>query len=55
MNPKPLIWIGLTIGSTVGSFIPDLWGASMFSFSSIILGMFGGIIGMWAGYKLANW
>ena len=24
------IWIGILIGSTIGTFIPDLWGAAYF-------------------------
>lgn len=52
MNSKPLIWIGLFIGSTIGGLIPPLWGASMFSFSSIIFTAIGGIVGIWVGLKL---
>jgi uncharacterized membrane protein YeaQ/YmgE (transglycosylase-associated protein family) len=54
MNPRPLIYIGLTIGSTIGSFIPTIWGAGYFSISSIVFSMFGAMIGMWLGYKLAT-
>ncbi len=55
MNAKPLIYLGLFIGSTIGSFIPSLWGAGYLSMSSILLSMFGGMIGMWLGYKLATY
>ena len=55
MDTKKLIWIGLAIGSTVGSYLPILWGAGMFSFSSIILGAVGGMVGIWGGWKLGNW
>ncbi len=54
MNPKPLIYLGLFIGSTIGSFLPTIWGAGYFSMSSVIFSMFGGMIGMWAGFKLAT-
>ena len=54
MNPKPFVTIGLLIGSTVGGFIPYLWHASMFSFSSVLLSGLGGIVGIWAGYKLSQ-
>jgi hypothetical protein len=55
VNAKAFIWIGLTLGSTIGGFLPNLWGASVFSFSGIILSAVGGIAGIWLGFKLANW
>ena len=54
MNSKTVVWIGALIGSTIASFIPILWGDSVFSFSSIILGSIGAIIGIYFGYKLSN-
>jgi uncharacterized membrane protein YeaQ/YmgE (transglycosylase-associated protein family) len=47
------IWIGILIGSTIGSFIPDLWGAGQLSYSSILLSGIGAFVGLWIGYKLA--
>ena len=43
----------MTIGLFVGSSIPLLWGASEFSFSSIILSALGGLVGIWIGFKLS--
>ncbi len=54
MNSKSFIWGGLLIGSAVGSYIPALWGASVFSLYSVILGAIGGILGVWAGLKLSQ-
>ncbi|QQS60697.1 hypothetical protein IPN41_01855 [Candidatus Falkowbacteria bacterium] len=54
MNSKFLIWLGLLIGSTVGSFIPLLWGGNTFSFLGVILSAVGGGLGIWAGYKLSQ-
>jgi len=54
MNTKSLIWIGLFVGSTIGGFIPKLWGASFFSLSSLILSVIGGFIGIWIGFKIAK-
>lgn len=48
---KPLIWMGIFIGSTVGGLVPLLWGADFLSFSSIIGSAVGGLLGIWAGYK----
>jgi hypothetical protein len=54
MQTKSLVWLGLAIGSTVGSFVPMLWGASMFSFSSIIFSGIGGIAGIYIFFKIAQ-
>lgn len=54
MNSRGLIWLGLFIGSTIGGYIPSLWGASFLSFSSVILSAVGGVIGIWLGYKLSR-
>jgi hypothetical protein len=48
------IWIGVLIGSTIGGFIPDLWGAGLFSYSSVLLGGIGGFAGLWLGYKMSQ-
>jgi predicted MFS family arabinose efflux permease len=47
------IWIGILIGSTIGGFIPDLWGAGLFSYWSVLLSGFGAFVGLLIGYKLA--
>ena len=54
MRDHPLIWIGLFVGSTVGSIIPNLWGADMFSMSSILLGGLGAFAGIYIGFKLSQ-
>jgi hypothetical protein len=54
MNPKLLIWLGLFIGSTAGSFIPLLWGGNAFSFSAVFLSALGGCLGIWGGYRLSR-
>ena len=51
---KGLITFFMLIGSYGGSYIPVLWGGSLFSMYSILLGAIGGIIGIWAGYKIAK-
>ncbi len=47
------IWLGVLIGSTIGGFIPDLWGAGLFSYSSVLLSGVGGLAGLWLSYKTA--
>jgi hypothetical protein len=54
MNRKFLIYLFLSIGSIAGGWIPTLWGASAFSFQSILGSFIGGLLGIWAGYKLGE-
>jgi hypothetical protein len=54
MDSKKIIWFWMTVGLFVGSFIPMLWGAGEFSFSSIILSGVGGFLGIWIGFKLSR-
>lgn len=54
MSSKSLIWMGLIIGSTIGGFLPTLWGASFFSLSSFILSVIGGFMGIWIGFKIGK-
>lgn len=45
---------GMIVGSLAGGYAPMLWGGSVFSISSIILGAIGGFAGIWIGYKIAT-
>jgi hypothetical protein len=54
MESKSLIWIFLFVGSTVGGFVPMLWGDSFFGLWSVVLTAVGGIIGIYIGFKLGN-
>ncbi|HUD44888.1 MAG TPA: hypothetical protein VMR41_05065 [Patescibacteria group bacterium] len=51
---KTLVGIGLTIGSIIGGYIPALWGASLFSYSSMIGNGIGAIVGIYITYKLTE-
>jgi len=42
------------VGSTIGGCVPSLWGAGGFSMTAMILSAVGGLIGIWAGYKLSQ-
>jgi len=54
VNSKALITIGMIVGSALGGYIPSFWGADAFSLWSIVLGMVGGLAGIWAGYRLSR-
>ncbi len=54
MGTKQAIWIGLAIGSTIGGLIPNLWNASLFSFSSLFLSTIGGMLGIYVAFKLTR-
>jgi hypothetical protein len=54
MSTKAATYTGLFIGSTIGSFVPALWGGSMFGLSAVLLSAVGGVLGIIIGYKLAD-
>ncbi|USN53150.1 MAG: hypothetical protein H6760_03145 [Candidatus Nomurabacteria bacterium] len=54
MNKKPFVMIGAILGTTIGGAIPGLWGVSWLSFTATVFSGIGGILGIWAGYKIAS-
>ena len=44
--------MGAFLGILIGSYVPKLWGSGAFSFSSVIFGGLGGILGIILVYKL---
>ncbi|MDE2041229.1 MAG: hypothetical protein KGI59_02510 [Patescibacteria group bacterium] len=54
MSTKTLIWISITVFGTIGGYVPTLWGASAFGFSSVIGSTLGGLFGIWAGFRLGQ-
>jgi uncharacterized membrane protein YeaQ/YmgE (transglycosylase-associated protein family) len=54
MDNNKSTWIGGAVGSTVGSFIPLLWGASELSFSSLFFGAVGAIVGIYVAFKMSR-
>jgi uncharacterized membrane protein YeaQ/YmgE (transglycosylase-associated protein family) len=51
---KQVIWMGMLLGSTIGGFIPTLWGAGFLSFSSLIFSTLGAMAGIYITYKLTH-
>jgi hypothetical protein len=54
MSTKTLYFIAVFIGSTIGSLIPNLWGAGLLSFSSVLLSGIGGTIGIAIVYQMTK-
>lgn len=51
---QKFIWGGLFIGSSLGGYIPSLWGAGIFSVQGVFLSAVGGILGIWLGYRIGK-
>lgn len=49
---KSAVWVGVFVGSSIGSAVPMLWGGSLFSMSSMLFSALGAFAGIWAVYKL---
>jgi uncharacterized membrane protein YeaQ/YmgE (transglycosylase-associated protein family) len=50
---KRMLWMCLTVGSTVGGFIPEAWGASGFGVASIVGSVIGAIVGVLAAARIS--
>jgi uncharacterized membrane protein YeaQ/YmgE (transglycosylase-associated protein family) len=46
--------MGVTVGSIIGGYVPVLWGGSLLSFSSVIFGTIGAIVGLFVAYRLMD-
>ena len=55
MNPKRIVMTFFIIGSAIGGYGPMLFGISALSYTSIILGAVGGLIGVIVGYKISKY
>lgn len=52
---KLMIWIGITVGGLVGSWLGALLdGNNYFGPVSILLGGVGSILGIWVGFKIGK-
>jgi hypothetical protein len=51
MSPKMIVMLGFIIGSTIGGYVPVLFGASLLSYASLAGNTIGGIIGIYIAYK----
>lgn len=51
---KQMVTLGGFLGSIAGSYIPALWGGSLFSFSSILFGAAGGAAGIILAWNMTK-
>ena len=54
MSKKTIISIMAGVGMTLGSVVPMLWNGDLLGGVSILLGLVGGIVGVWLGVKIGN-
>jgi hypothetical protein len=40
-------WIAILIGSTIGGFVPALWGGEMLSYAGVLWSGIGAVAGLW--------
>jgi hypothetical protein len=53
MRSRGSIWLWIFIGSTIGGFIPELWGGDLFSYSGLLLSGVGAFFGLWVANTMA--
>jgi hypothetical protein len=49
---RRVVWVFVVVGSTIGGFVPMVWGGSGLGLASLALGCLGGIAGLWCAAKL---
>jgi hypothetical protein len=51
---KLLVTLGMIVGSIAGGYLPMLFGAGLFSMTSLIASTIGGLLGIYIGYRLGE-
>jgi hypothetical protein len=51
---KRILWLCLGAGTTIGGFVPELWGASAFGLASLLFSAVGGVAGVWVAARLSD-
>ncbi len=54
MQAKRIVTLFMFVGGVLGGYVPLLWGASVFSMSSIFLSAAGALLGIWIGFRLTR-
>ncbi len=52
---RSVIGVCAGFGLFIGGYVPELWGASAFSLTSLLFSVFGGIAGIWLGVRLTDY
>jgi len=52
MSAKSFVMFGMFVGSLLGGYIPVFFGASVFSYMSLLGNAIGGILGIYIALKL---
>lgn len=51
MSPKSIVFLGMAVGSLIGGYLPVFFGASVFSYTSLLGNVLGGLLGIYITYK----
>jgi hypothetical protein len=54
MSRKTVVMMGMIIGSCAGGYAATLFGADAISFGSLLGSTAGGILGIWAAFRLSS-
>jgi uncharacterized membrane protein YeaQ/YmgE (transglycosylase-associated protein family) len=52
MPSRALIWVAILIGSIIGGTVPELWGADMLSYTSLLLSGIGALVALWIVFRI---
>jgi uncharacterized membrane protein YeaQ/YmgE (transglycosylase-associated protein family) len=44
----------MVVGGVLGGYVPVIWGAGYFSFSSIIFSAVGAFLGIWIAFRITG-
>jgi uncharacterized membrane protein YfcA len=51
---RKILFMCITVGSTIGGYLPTFIGQSQFSLMSIIGGLAGGVAGVWVAHRIGE-
>jgi hypothetical protein len=54
MSAKVIIYLFASVGSVLGAYVPQIWGAGLFSMSSVLFSGIGAITGLFIGLRFTE-